>query len=214
VDGPVKTPRRDGRQAQARATRRRIVDAAHELFLADGYAATTLDAVAARAGVAVQTVYFHFRNKRTVLKHVVDIASVGDDEQVALLERPWQQQMREAPDAAGAVAVWMRMSREVYERIVPIMRVVHEASGSDPDMAEQRRTSKEQTLRAHRALAEHLHERGALREDLDVDTAGEVLYTLVSLEVHLLTTAELGWSAQRWERWACDTVVRAVLRPH
>ena len=55
--------------------------------MAEGYGSTTLEQIAARAGVAVQTVYFHFGNKRTVLKEAVDVAAVGDDEPVALLER-------------------------------------------------------------------------------------------------------------------------------
>src|SRR6266481_4263132 len=86
------------RASQARATRRRIIDQAGDLFLRQGYAATTLDEIASAAGVAVQTVYFHFGNKATVLKHVVDMLAVGDEEPVPMLGRPWVQQMREEPD--------------------------------------------------------------------------------------------------------------------
>ena len=67
------------RAEQARATRRRIIEGARELFLQQGYAATTLEQIAARAGVAVQTVYFHFGNKRTLLKEVMDVLAVSDD---------------------------------------------------------------------------------------------------------------------------------------
>src|SRR6478672_4353659 len=95
------------RGAQARATRRRIVAAAAELFIENGYPATTLDQIADRAGVAVQTVYFHFGNKRTVLKEAVDVAAVGDDEQVALLERPWLAELRAEPDPRRVVELWM-----------------------------------------------------------------------------------------------------------
>lgn len=206
----VKTPVPRG--DRARLTRRRIVDAAHVLFLEQGYAATTLDAIAARAGVAVQTVYFHFQNKRTVLKHVADVAAVGDDEQQALLQRPWMDEMRAAPTAVGAVAVWLDVSAQVYARVVPIMRVVHEASGSDPDLGEQERTNKQQTLQAHRVLAEHLADRDALRADLTVEAAGEVLYALVSLELYVLLTDELGWPVTRWQDWTADAITRTVLR--
>src|SRR5580704_1216270 len=85
------------RAQQARATRQRITGQALELFLRQGYAATTLDQIAASAGVAVQTVYFHFGNKATVLKEVVDLLAVGDEEPVPMLDRPWVQQMREEP---------------------------------------------------------------------------------------------------------------------
>jgi len=181
------------------------------LFLADGYGATTLESIAARAGVAVQTVYFHFHNKRTVLKEVTDRLSAGDDEAVALLERPWTQQMREAPNAAEAVEVWCELSSEVFARVARIRWMAVTASANDADLAAQERVNREQTLAAHRVLAEHLAERGALRADLTVERAGEILYALVSLELYVLFTTELGWSAQRWEEWVLDTVVRTVL---
>src|SRR6185437_16446495 len=104
------------RAARTRATRRRIVDAATELFVATGYGTTTLEQIAERAGVAVQTVYFHFGNKRTVLKEAVDIAAVGDDEPVPLLDRPWLVKLRTEPDARRVIALWVRNSREIFGR--------------------------------------------------------------------------------------------------
>src|SRR4051794_36788718 len=109
------------RAARTRATRRRIVDAAAELFIADVYGATTLEQIAARAGVAVQTVYFHFGNKRTVLKEAVDIAAVGDDEPVALLERPWLGELRAEPDPRRGIELWVVSSTAIYRRIGPVI---------------------------------------------------------------------------------------------
>jgi AcrR family transcriptional regulator len=92
VTDAVKTNRRT---EQARATRRRIIEGAREFFLDQGYAATALDQIAARAGVSVQTVYFHFGNKRTVLKEVVDMLAAGDDAPVPLVDRSWVQEVRD-----------------------------------------------------------------------------------------------------------------------
>jgi AcrR family transcriptional regulator len=75
VDDVVNT-----RGGRSRSTRRRIIDAAAELFVSDGYTATALQHIAACADVAVQTVYFHFGNKRTVLEAAVEVAAVGDDQ--------------------------------------------------------------------------------------------------------------------------------------
>jgi AcrR family transcriptional regulator len=210
MGAPVNGSRRGGRD-RARGTRRRIVSAAHDLFLRDGYAATTLDAVAARAGVAVQTVYFHFRNKRTVLQHVVDVAAVGDDEPVPLLERPWMVELRQAPDAAGVLTVWCRVAEEIYERVVPIMLVVREASGSEPDMAAQERTNREQTVAAHHVLAEELHRRGALREGVDLPRAAEELYALLGMDLFVLLTRDLGWSVGEWRAWVHRAATATVL---
>ena len=86
------------RGTRTKNTQHKIVTAAAELFVTDGYHGTTLEQIAARAGVAVQTVYFHFGNKRSVLKRAVDVAAVGDDESVAMLDRPW---LEEAAERAG-----------------------------------------------------------------------------------------------------------------
>src|SRR3954470_24421626 len=123
----VNGARRTGRGSRARETRRRIIAAAAELFIADGYGATTLEQIADRAGVAVQTVYFHFGNKRTVLKQAVDIAAGGDDEPVAVLDRPWLERARAETDPEQLIALWARHGRDIFIRIAPIMRVVRDA---------------------------------------------------------------------------------------
>ncbi|WP_242419577.1 TetR/AcrR family transcriptional regulator, partial [Frankia sp. CpI1-P] len=97
-DRPSRVKNRPSRAEKTRLTRRRIIAAAADLFLDQGYGATTLDQVAARAGVAVQTVYFHFGNKATLLKEALDVAAVGDDEPVALLDRPWLEELTAEPD--------------------------------------------------------------------------------------------------------------------
>ena len=203
--------KRRSRAGQAVDTRRRVVEAAGRLFVRDGYAATTLQQIADQAGVAVQTVYFHFGNKRTLLKEVVDVASVGDDQPVALLDRPWVEELRTAPGGREAIAVWLRVSREIFGRVAPVLRVIRDAAGSDPEMAAQWEANQQQRHTAHRALAETLEAKGALRPGLTVDEAADILFALVSLELYVLLTVERGWAPERWESWAACTVSDAVL---
>lgn len=200
------------RAEQARATRRRIIECARELFLQQGYAATTLDQIAARAGVAVQTVYFHFGNKRTVLKEVMDVLAVGDDAPVPLLERSWVQQVRDEPDARRALGIWLRNGRIIFGRVAPMLSVVRDAAGADPEMAEQWRTNQHERYLAHRTLAEILAAKKALRSGLTVHNAADIIFTLASPEVYLLLTAERGWSPAQWQRWLSDTIAQAVLQ--
>ena len=209
VNGQSGPPGR--RQLQARATRRRIVEAAATLFVGQGYAATTLDQIAASAGVAVQTVYFHFSNKRTVLAQVVDMAAVGDDEPVPLLDRPWIRQMHGAADAAGAVAIWCEQSAVIFARVTPILRIVRDAASTDPDMAAQWHTNQQQRRTAHRVLAEHLADRHALRPDVTVEQGADMLYALISLELYVLLTADCGWTLDRWRQWTTQAALDAVL---
>lgn len=199
------------RREQARATRGRIVDAGLDMFLRHGYAATTVEQIATQAGVAVQTVYFHFGNKRTVLKNVVDVVAVGDDEPVALLDRPWMEQVRAEPEAHRALEIWISHSRIIFGRVAPIMRIVRDAAGSDPDMAAQWEINQKQRLAAHRVLAQQLAEKHGLRGGLSVDQAADVLFALISIELYLLLTAERGWTPAQWQGWITGTVTDAVL---
>jgi AcrR family transcriptional regulator len=197
------------RAARTRATRRRIVDAAAELFVERGYGVTTLEQIAARAGVAVQTVYFHFGNKRTVLKEAVDVAAVGDDEPVALLERPWLEELRAEPDPRRVIVLWVANGRAIYARIGPIMAVVRDAAVSDPDMAAQWATNEAQRATAFRAFAELLDQRGALNRP--VEEAVDVLCALFGPEVYGVLTGR-GWSPEQWERLVVESLTAALLR--
>ena len=196
------------RGTRTRTTRRKIATAAAELFVADGYHATTLEQIASRAGVAVQTVYFHFGNKRSVLKEAVDVAAVGDDEPIAMLDRPWLEEARTEPDPRRVIELWTRYGRGIVTRVGPIMRVVRDAAVVDPEMAEQWATNMTQTAAAFRVLAEQLDDRGALR--VPVDEATDILCALSGLEMYL-GLADRGWPAEQWERGVVDALTHALL---
>lgn len=197
------------RGTRTKLTRRRIVTAAAELFVADGYHATTLEQIAARAGVAVQTVYFHFGNKRSVLKEAVDVAVVGDDEPVDMLNRPWLEEAQAEPDPRRVIELWTGYGRGIMTRVGPIMRVVHHAAAVDPEMAEQWATNETQTATAFRVLAEQLDAMQALR--LPVAEATDILCALSGFEMYLVL-ADRGWTAQQWERFVVDALTHALLR--
>jgi AcrR family transcriptional regulator len=205
VSGDVKP-----RAARTRATRRRIVAAATELFVTQGYGATTLEQIAARAGVAVQTVYFHFGNKRTVLKEAVDVAAVGDDEPVALLDRGWLDEARAEPDPRRVLEHWVGHGREILGRIGPIMGVVRDAALTDPEMAAQWATNEAQRTTAFRVLVEQLDERRALR--VPVDAAVDIVCALHSPELYGILTGR-GWTPEQWERFVVDALGHALLAP-
>lgn len=199
------------RKDQARATRRRIIDAALTRFVDEGYAATTLESIASDAGVSVQTVYFHFGSKRNVLKEGVDVLAVGDDLPIPLLERPWMQELHATPDPYRAIELWLDASREIYERISPLMRIIRDAAGADPEMAAQWDTNQQQRVTAHRALAEALATKGGLRDGIDVEEATDVLYSLMSPEMYGLLVGDCGWTTSQWQHLIARLAAAAVL---
>ena len=196
------------RNSRARATRRKITDAATELFVRDGYSTTTLEQIASHAGVAVQTVYFHFGNKSGVLKEAVDVAAVGDDQPVAMLDRPWLDEARAEPDPRRVLALWTAYGRGIVTRVGPIMRVVRDAAAVDPVMAEQWATNENQTASAFRVLAEQLDAMHALR--VPVEEAVAILCALSGLDVYL-SLAGRGWTPEQWERFVADSLTYALL---
>src|SRR5712664_541609 len=200
------------RAQQAQATRRRITDQALELFLRQGYAATTLDQIAASAGVAVQTVYFHFGNKATVLQQIVDMLAVGDDEPVPMLDRPWVQQMREEPDGRQALDIFLSSSLAILSRLAPVLKIVLDAAGADPEMAALWQIIQQQRLADFVAFTQLLAGKQALRPELTVQHAADILFCLVSPEVYLAFTAQRGWTPDQWAQWASHTLTATVLR--
>jgi AcrR family transcriptional regulator len=197
------------RGAKTRATQRKIVNAATDLFVTEGYHATTLEQIAVRAGVAVQTVYFHFGNKRSVLKQAVDVAAVGDDETVAMLDRPWLEEARAEPDPRRVLELWTGYGRDIMTRVGPIMKVVQEAAVVDPEMAEQWTLNETQTAAAFRVLAEQLDTMGALR--VPVEEATDILCAISGVRMYLVL-ADRGWSTEQWERFVAETLAHALLR--
>ena len=203
--------RRTTRAEQARATRRRIADVAAEHFLAHGYGSTLLDQVAVQAGVAVQTLYFHFGNKRTLLKHVMDVAAVGDDEPVPLMERPWFRQIQEEPDPHRIIELWLAGSRDILRRVAPLMRVMRGATGTDPELAAQWETNQQQTRTAFGMLAALLADRGALRPGLDTTQARDIAFVLTNVETYLQFTGTCGWTPDEWEQRTAALLSAALL---
>jgi AcrR family transcriptional regulator len=199
------------RAQQARATRRRITDQALELFLRQGYAATTLDQIAVGAGVAVQTVYFHFGNKATVLKQIVDMLATGDDQSVPMLDRPWVQQMREEPDGRRALAIFLASSIAILSRLGPILQIVRDAAGADPEMAALWQIIQQQRLADFAAFTQSLADKQALRPDVTAEHATDIIYCLVSPEVYLSFTSQRGWTPDQWAQWTSLTLTATIL---
>lgn len=201
------------RSERARLTRRRIIAAAAESFLERGYGATLLDQVAERAGVAVQTVYFHFRNKATLLKDALDIAAVGDDEPVPLLERPWMDRINAESDPVRIIELWVANSRSIMERVAPILAVIRGTIGADPDLAAQWHVNEQQRRTAFGALAQILADRGFLKSGLTRQDAADLAFLIGSVENYFLATGTLGWPPQHWERITVSMLTSTLLGP-
>lgn len=194
------------RREGARATRRAVLEAARRLFLDRGYAATTLQAIADDASVSVATVYAAFGNKRTVLKELVDVSIAGDDEPVAVADRPWVAELREEPDRAKRVRMFARNGRGILERRSAVDGVVRAAAASDPEIAELWDDLRRQRREGQGNLLMLVAGREGVRADLGPKTAGDILFAILSPETYLTLVEERGWTPERYEAWTVEMI--------
>ncbi len=200
------------RAEQADATRSRVVRAADARFRTDGYAATSVAAVARDAGVSGQTVYNVFGTKAALLKAAYDVAVVGDDDPVPLAERPDVRALYAEPDAAVFLRGYAAFGRHVAERIGPLaLQISAGASAGDPDLAALRDTTNAERLIGAGMVAQRVADLGALAPGLTVEAARDRIWTLNSIEVWHLLTGLRGWSGDAYAAWVGDAMVAAAL---
>jgi AcrR family transcriptional regulator len=202
------------RAQQADATRRAILDAARELFIAQGYGATTLEQIAARAGVSKPTVFSAVGNKQTVLASVRDVAMAGDDEKLSMVQRPLAEQIRREPDPYRAVELLAGLFTGVGRRYARIDEVLRGAAHSgEPGPRELWHTSEEQRLTGARIWATTLAGKGRFGDGVDVDTATDLLWLHMAPDQYHRLVHVRGWSDDRFRRWLIDSLTRLLLPP-
>jgi len=214
MSSPVKSRRRydsSGRQAQAKRNRSAVLEAAHRLFLERGFGATTMPAVAAAAGLSVQTVYKAFGNKPRLAKAVFDVAVAGDDEPVPMLERDSLGRVRDEPDPRTKFQLYGQFLAGVAPRHVPIQLVIREAATSDPEAQAVWTELQAERLKGMSMFAKALRDEGHLRPGISVGEARDVLWTYNSAEVFELLVIQRGWSPKRYGRWVAEALTAALI---
>ena len=200
------------RQAQVRATRLRIIEAAKVLFIERGYPATTLEAIAAAADTSLPTLYRLFSSKPALLKLVLDVSFGGDDEPVAFGDRPEVQQARAGSDPVALIRAFARIGREFMDRSSAIMHVLATAAPVDPDASRLMEEIRRQRRAGQSRIVDALSALQALDPDLEVSDAVDMTYLSLSPDVHRILTVERGWTADQYEQWLIRSL-GLLLRP-
>jgi AcrR family transcriptional regulator len=201
------------RLAQVRATRLRVIEAAKRLFIECGYPATTLEAVAGAADVSLPTLYRLFGSKRALLAAVLDTSFGGDDEPIAFAERPAVRAARSEPDPRKMVEAFARIHVELMERTSAILHVLASAAQVDPDAAGVLADIRRQRHTGQSRIVAALVERDALDPSLDPSKAADMVYALMSPDVHRILTVERGWSSADCEAYAVRCLRSLLRRP-
>jgi AcrR family transcriptional regulator len=200
-------------QARTRLARAAVVDAAQTLFLERGYGATTIEAISALSDVPPATVYRLFSSKRGILKALLDVSIVGDDEAVPLPDRPHVRSLLANPDAKNQLAGFVGITAQVNSRTAPIYRILVSAAASDPDAAALLDELTQQRHQGQRLVARALARTDALRPELRERDAADIIHALMSPEVYRLLVVDRGWRPERYERWLTEILIDQLLQP-
>lgn len=205
--------RTDGRRERARATKRKIVVSAIHLFVADGYGASAITAIAERAGVAPQTLYATFGTKRAILDAALDQAIAGDDEAVAVNDRDWMRDVFGAATAVERLSAYAGAVRRIMTNAGDMFNVVATAATIDPDIVDLAETAEARRLTGARSVVASVLTVSPLRDGLDADQAADVLALLNSPAAFNHLVRRRHWSLDAYELWLTESMNRELLPP-
>lgn len=198
-------------QARTRLARRAVVQAAKVLFVERGYGATTMEAISEAAGVPTATVYRLFESKPGILKAVIDVSIVGDDQDIAMADRPQVRAALDSDDPREQLRGFVSIASEINARIGPLYGVLVTAAGIDAESALLLEQTTQQRQQGQRMFARALARSRNLRADLRESDAADVIHALVSPEMYRLLVIDRSWTTERYENWLTSALIDQLL---
>ena len=206
------TPRRpynsERRRQAADRTRAAVLAACRELLFRDGCHATTVRAVAERAGVSVETVYKTFGGKPGMVKALWDTTLAGDDEPVSMADRPQTLEILRTSEPDTKLRLYAAFVRGIHERIAPLFTLLTQAG---PDVGEVLEIGERERFTGVTAFVAHLDEAGVVDPDADPAYAADALWALAGPQLYTQLTAGRGWSADTYEDWLAAILTATIL---
>jgi AcrR family transcriptional regulator len=202
------------RREQAAQTRRDIEAAADKLFRERGYVGTSMPTIAAEAGVVVETIYRAFGSKAALFKAVIESALAGGSQRAETppAERPAIRAVIDETDPHRKLELYAATQPGVQGRSGPLYRVLVAAADSDPELRDVLDAMEARRLYGLGELASQLAEGRALRSDLSVEKARDIIWTLCSPPVHDLLVRQRGWTAETYQHWLAAALLRELLQ--
>src|SRR6266702_499539 len=206
-DGKKRTYHSRVRQRQAEETRRRILEAARELFESCGYAVTTLEAIAEVAEVSPKTIAAVFGSKRALLAEVINPEAFSTPVQQLIEE------LRATEDPSRRLSLVAQITRQAYEPLVSELELLRTAGAVAPELADLAQQVEARRRQNQTRLIASLHERGVLRPGLSFEEAADVLWALTSYDLYRILVVEQRWEPVRYETWLAQILIQDLLQP-
>ena len=202
------------RDSQARRTRRQVVAAAGRLFAAQGFAGTTIDAIAAEAEVSRKTVFASVGGKVALLKLAYDYAMAGDDQPVPMIEREGLQSIMAEPDPYDQMRMFAEFVSGMGERISALWLALRGAAEVDDEARELYSRWEQQRLDSMRAGPVHdLLAKQAIRPDVTPEEAAAIFWVLTDPALYHQLVVEAGWARERFQNWLYEAFQTQILAP-
>jgi AcrR family transcriptional regulator len=186
------------RRENAARNRTAVLAAGRELLFRDGYHRMTVRSVAELAGVSAETIYKTFGGKPGLMKALWDVTLAGDDQPVAIADRPQMQEVRSASDPADKLRRWAGFVRGANQRLAPLYGLLAQAG---PEVTQMLATTQQERLTGVRALVTHLADAGLLAAGRDPAAAADACWALTGPRLFLDLTADRGWPPSQYEDW-------------
>ena len=198
------------RSERTLATRRRVVGAAYRLFCEQGYVATTMEAIAREADIALPTLYFTFRTKGAILGEALGAAVMGFDEPIGPEDSAWYREFQAEPDARRALRILVENTTPILGRVGPLMAATH-AAASDPEVASVYELGEKRRQEGYRAIVQVLVRKGGLRPGMRVARATDILLVLLGPQLFDALANGRGWSVAECNRWIVEVLSQQLL---
>jgi AcrR family transcriptional regulator len=199
------------RVEQATATRHAVLTAAKDLFVSNGYTATTVAEIAERARVSLDTVYATVGRKPALLRELVETAISGTDQAVPPEHRDYVARMGAATSARDKITIYAHAVTGIQQRMAPVFLALREAATTDHECAALWAEISTRRATNMRALAAHLRTTGELRDDLSDDQVADIIWSMNASEYFVLLVHERDWTPQQFDTWLTDAWTRLLL---
>ncbi len=199
------------RKAQANQTRQLIVESARKLFSERGYTGATIEAIAQEAGVATETVYAAFGNKREILSTLIDVSIVGDDRPIPLMQREGPLSVLQEKNPYRQIEIFSHDIQEIMNRMAPIFEIMRIASKTEPEIADMLQQILMSRYHGMEKFIQYLSADITLQEDHTPAEVVETVWAITSAELYNLLTVDRGWSGEKYEQWLAITLKKLLL---
>lgn len=189
-----------------------MLHAARDLFVTEGYAATTMEQIARDAEVAVQTLYYTFRTKGQLLREVLETTAAGEDNPVPVPERPWMRELLAVDSAQRVLALIVEHGTDIYKRVAPLWPAAYAAAAADPEVGRYWDGVAAGRRAGERRIVARVAELSTLREGLDVDRATDIVVVLSGHDAYRSLVVEAGWTVTEYKAWLFTALVQQLLQ--